>query len=163
MGDISTEPSMEEILSSIKRIIAEEGDAATGSRTRRAAKPVAPATREIEPENDEILELSEPAPDVSPPPLSIGAPDVPHHSPAPAAPEPILSDRAAEATRGPLEALSRMVVRPETPSPVGETLEAMVRELLKPMLREWLDDNLPQIVETMVAREIARITGRKSG
>jgi cell pole-organizing protein PopZ len=35
MGDISSEPSMEEILSSIKRIIAEEGDAAVTTRTRR--------------------------------------------------------------------------------------------------------------------------------
>ncbi|MFX6724745.1 DUF2497 domain-containing protein [Acinetobacter baumannii] len=36
----------------------------------------------------------------------------------------------------------------------------MVRELLRPMLREWLDARLPGIVETMVAREIARITSQ---
>ncbi len=36
-----------------------------------------------------------------------------------------------------------------------------MRELLKPMLREWLDANLPQIVDQMVAREIARITSRQ--
>ncbi len=38
MGDISAEPSMEDILSSIKRIIAEEGETATANRTRRAAR-----------------------------------------------------------------------------------------------------------------------------
>jgi cell pole-organizing protein PopZ len=63
-----------------------------------------------------------------------------------------------EATRGPLEALSRIVVKPEVAG--SDTLEGLVRELLKPMLRDWLDANLPQIVEAMVAREITRITGR---
>lgn len=167
MGDISSEPSMEEILSSIKRIIAEEGDAATGTRTRRPAKattaPIRDALSDAMDADDEVLELSQPVAEeqATPAPMPIGAPDVP---PAPApraaqrAPEAILSDRAAEATRGPLEALSRMVVKPQVAG--SDSLEGLVRELLKPMLREWLDENLPQIVETMVAREISRITGR---
>lgn len=146
MGDMSTEPSMEEILSSIKRIIAEEGEAAVSTRSRRgksAARREVPVAEEAD--EDEILELSQPVTDAKPQP-----------EPAPA--DPILSDRAAEATRGPLEALSRIVVKPEIPG--SDTLEGMVREMLKPMLRDWLDDNLPRIVETMVAREISRITGR---
>ncbi|MES2444096.1 MAG: DUF2497 domain-containing protein [Pseudomonadota bacterium] len=166
MGDISTEPSMEEILSSIKRIIAEEGDAATGARTRRAA---ARPTPRPDPIADEILELSDPVAEeppvvtpaeaATPAPLPIGAPDVPPH------PETIISERVVEATRGPLEALSRMVIKPETPEPAAEapqsqTIDGMVREMLRPMLSEWLDANLPQIVETMVAKEISRITGR---
>jgi len=177
MGDISSEPSMEEILSSIKRIIAEEGDAATGTRTRRPGKsattavPVRDALSDAMDADDEVLELSQPvaeehiaervAPVATPAPMPIGAPDIaatPAPKPVQRAPEPILSDRAAEATRGPLEALSRMVVKPEVAG--SDTLEGMVREMLKPMLREWLDDNLPQIVESMVAREISRITGR---
>lgn len=150
MGDISTEPSMEEILSSIKRIIREEGDAAVSTRARRIPKAApAPQPDPIGDDADEVLELSEP---VAPEPMAIGAPDAPPH------PEPILSDRAVEATRGPLEALSRMVVRPEVSG--TDTLEGLVRELLKPMLSEWLDANLPHIVETLVAREISRITGR---
>jgi cell pole-organizing protein PopZ len=165
MGDISSEPSMEEILSSIKRIIAEEGDVATGARSRRPAAGVtvkpAPVPVADPIELDEILELSEPVPEPAlqpgAKPLSIGAPDVPHAA-TQRAPDPILSERAAEATRGPLEALSRMVVKPEVPG--SDTLEGLVRELVKPMLRDWLDANLPQIVETMVAREISRITGR---
>ena len=63
------------------------------------------------------------------------------------------------ATRGPLEVLSRMVVKPEVPG--SDSLEGLVREMLKPMLSEWLDANLPRLVEEMVAREIARITGRE--
>jgi cell pole-organizing protein PopZ len=158
---------MEEILSSIKRIIAEEGDAATGTRSRRPGKatttPIRDALSDAMDADDEVLELSQPVAEeqATPAPMPIGAPDVaraPAPKPAPRAPEAILSDRAAEATRGPLEALSRMVVKPEVAG--SDTLEGLVRELLKPMLREWLDENLPQIVETMVAREISRITGR---
>ena len=48
MGDISSEPSMEEILSSIKRIIAEEGDAAVTTRTRRGPRPVPAPKPEID-------------------------------------------------------------------------------------------------------------------
>ena len=154
MGDLSTEPSMEEILSSIKRIIAEEGDAAVATRTRRSSRPTsAPApVREAEP--DEILELSEAVAEEKP----MESVRTPASESPPRAAEPILSEQAVEATRGPLEALSRMIVKPEVAG--SDTLEGLVRELLKPMLREWLDANLPRVVETMVAREISRITGR---
>jgi cell pole-organizing protein PopZ len=40
----------------------------------------------------------------------------------------------------------------------GQTVEAMIRELLRPMLKEWLDENLPSVVERMVEKEIARIS-----
>ena len=47
------------------------------------------------------------------------------------------------------------------PGPDGDSpIEAMVRDLLRPMLKEWLDANLPDLVEGMVAKEIARISGR---
>ena len=39
------------------------------------------------------------------------------------------------------------------------TLEDLVREMLQPMLRSWLDDNLPTLVERLVLVEIARIAG----
>jgi cell pole-organizing protein PopZ len=71
----------------------------------------------------------------------------------------IVSDRAAEASRGALDQLSRMLVKPETPG--SDSLEGLVREMLRPMLREWLDAKLPGIVEAMVSREIARISGRE--
>jgi cell pole-organizing protein PopZ len=158
MGDVSNEPSMEDILSSIKRIIAEEGESAVTARVRRPARAVPPPPAVDE---DEILELSEPAPVESRQPAAAPTPEPePVIAPAPvldAAPaEPILSATTAQATRGPLEALSRMLVKPDVAG--SDTLEGMVREMLRPMLREWLDANLPRMVEEMVQREIARIT-----
>ncbi|MDB5674635.1 MAG: hypothetical protein JWM65_1617 [Sphingomonas bacterium] len=178
MGDISAEPSMEEILSSIKRIIAEEGDGAmAAARARRQARPVpAPLPEPEQYDDEEILELSDPVtaeaeteaaseqqaasePRFAPSePAPVAA--VPAAAPAPAAApvSSLLSPRTAEATRGPLDALSRMVIKPEVAG--SDTLEGMVREMIRPMLREWLDANLPLMVESMVAREISRITGQ---
>lgn len=155
MGTASSEPSMEEILASIKRIIADDepGAFARGRPLRAVPEPapelesetpVAASPDAAEPQED-VLELSEPI----------------ATTPAPAAApvDPILSDRVAEASREKLEALSRLVVKPQVPG--SDTLEGLVREMLKPMLRDWLDENLPQLVEQIVAREIARITGSR--
>lgn len=174
MGDLSAEPSMEEILSSIKRIIAEEGEQpARRPRAARAAPAVLPPTT---PE-DEVLELSEPLPslravEAEPAPLAAAEPvsqparrqeppmsAEPARAPeVPRRPEPIVSTEAAAASRGALETLSRLLVKPEPDS--DGTLEGLVREMLRPMLREWLDANLPEIVETLVSREISRIAGQ---
>ena len=158
MGDLSAEPSMEDILSSIKRIIAEENDAAPG-RAKRPARALPARSDPVPFGHDEILELREPVPEPEPDhPVAAQA-----EAPAAAAPPPsagpaesILSERTAVATRGPLDALSRMIVKPEVAG--ADTLEGMVRQMLRPMLRDWLDANLPAMVETMVAREIERIT-----
>jgi len=155
MGDLSAEPSMEDILSSIKRIIAEEGE--TAARTKRTT--VRPAPRAAAEPANEILELREA---IAEPAASVPAPAA--TAPRVASPaaaempdnEPIVSPRAAEASRGALDALSRLLTKPE-PSSDG-TLEGLVREMLRPMLREWLDAKLPEIVEAMVAREIERIS-----
>ena len=40
----------------------------------------------------------------------------------------------------------------------GATLESLMRDILRPMLKEWLDENLPSVVERMVEKEIARIS-----
>lgn len=165
MGDVSAEPSMEDILSSIKRIIAEEGDAP--ARARKAARgrpapepqPVELGRRHVADDDagdDEILELD----DSVAMPQNPAAPRADGDRPASSTPvrDAILSNQAAEASRGALEALSRMVVKPETAG--TDTLEGLVRELLRPMLRDWLDAHLPEMVEQMVAREIARITSQ---
>lgn len=164
MGDISTEPSMEEILSSIKRIIAEEGE---GARTpaRKPQRTPVPIAR-TGPRADEVLELSEPIPTLeraSPPPEPVRNAEPVRAEPAPAeAPcaEPIVSQEAAAASRGALDTLTRLIVKPESPA-ADNTLEGLVREMLRPMLREWLDARLPEMVEAMVAREIERITGSR--
>lgn len=155
MGDVSAEPSMEDILSSIKRIIAEEGDDRFPRPRRAPIRAVPPVTMPSASDDDdgdaeEVLELSDPMP-----PTPSAAPTVPTAAEAVAA--TIVSETTAQATRGALDALSRLVVKPETPS--DGTLEGLVREMLRPMLRDWLDANLPGMVEQLVAREIAKITG----
>ena len=85
MGDISAEPSMEDILSSIKRIIAEENDAPARAKRPARAKP--------EPfGHDEILELSEPAPEpvADPTPAPAPAPVAAAPAQVAAAPAPRL-------------------------------------------------------------------------
>ena len=65
---------------------------------------------------------------------------------------------AVAASRASLASLSSLVVKPEITG--SDTLEGMVREMLRPMLKDWLDANLPEVVERMVAKEVARISGR---
>ncbi|MBN8814558.1 MAG: DUF2497 domain-containing protein [Sphingomonas sp.] len=174
MGDVSAEPSMEDILASIKRIIAEDAENGATIRTRRRPAPV-PVEDFVD--DDDVLELSEQAPEpvaaqpiepqpvaepapmpMSPPPAAVAAePVVVAAAPATPAPETIVSPQTAEASRAKLDSLSRLVVKPDTAG--ADTLEGLVREMLRPMLSDWLDRNLPEIVESMVAKEIARITG----
>lgn len=151
MGDVSVEPSMEDILSSIKRIIAEEGDDRPIRPRRNGAVRAAAPAPDIEEDDEpgEVLELSDPMPPSPPRPAVAAAPT--QDSVA-----TLLSDQTAQATRGALDSLSRLMVKPE-PGNDG-TLEGLVRDMLRPMLRDWLDANLPAMVETLVAREIAKIT-----
>ena len=123
---------MEEILASIKRVIAEDSRAASTAapRSRRIPRP------EPTPEED-VLELDDP--------VSAGP--------------SLMSDDAAAATRERLASLSALRQRSDGPVESG-ALEAVVREMLRPMLKDWLDQHLPEIVEDLVAREVARITGR---
>jgi uncharacterized protein len=135
MGEIQQDPSMEEILASIKRVIAEDGRdasrrAATTARPRRIARaePVA---------EEDVLELDDPV------------------SEGPG----LLSDDVAAASRERLASLSALRQRSDAPAESG-ALEAVIRDMLRPMLKDWLDAHLPEIVEDLVTREIARITGR---
>ncbi len=151
MGDVSNEPSMEEILSSIKRIIAEDSEASLSPpRARRAAmvQPVADPLPEAD--EPEVLELTE---TVAPEVIEEEA-----RMPVAEAKPALVSDKTAEASRSSLAALSALIVKPEVVG--GDTLEGLVREMLKPMLAEWLESRLPDVVERMVAREISRITDR---
>ena len=134
MGEMQTDPSMEEILASIKRVIAEDGRS-TPARARRA--PSTPEPTETSSEDD-VLELDDPVTE--------------HGS--------LLSSDAAAASRARLATLSSLRGQNDTIADASP-LEAMVRDMLRPMLKEWLDENLPEIVESLVTREIARITGRK--
>ncbi len=76
---------------------------------------------------------------------------------------PLTSEAVGESMRENFAALA-MLAEPGAPPQIvrsGETsLEGLVRDLLRPMLAEWLDKNLPGMVEKMVQAEIARIAGK---
>jgi uncharacterized protein len=169
MGDVSNEPSMEDILSSIKRIIAEDSEAALSpprSSKRAVASQVAPVADPVpEAEESEVLELTEtfgePAGETvesERPPVMVAKTAEPETKSLPETKSSLVSDKTAEASRSQLAALSALVVKPEVTG--SDTLEGMVREMIKPMIAEWLEAKLPDIVERLVAREISRITDR---
>jgi cell pole-organizing protein PopZ len=136
------EPSMEDILASIKKVIAEEKE------LRSVSKPIETVEDEVLPEEEagpeaeeDVLELNEPLA----PPMDLGP--------------PLLDEQAAGQSRQALEQLQTVAAAVPAPPSVNP-LEEMVREMLRPILKQWLDDHLPQMVEEHVKREISRITGR---
>ncbi|MBK7161973.1 MAG: DUF2497 domain-containing protein [Sphingomonadales bacterium] len=125
-----------EILSSIKKIIADE-DRSRAISSRRSPRE----TLQDESEDEDVLELTEAA--------------------ATENTEELLDDSKAQSLRqsfSVLQTLSEPGVAPQIVRSGETSLEGLTRELMKPMLKEWLDTNLPDIVEAMVAREIERIT-----
>ncbi len=144
------EPSVEDILASIKQVIARDippahgpGDTANGHDS---------ALRE---RFGDVLDLG----DIGAQVLSAQVPG--SEPPLADVDAPLLNAATAAAMRDSLGALAARVqtggkaqgLRP------GETsLEALTRDLLKPMLAQWLDAHLPAIVERLVAAEIARAT-----
>ncbi|SFG22898.1 hypothetical protein SAMN05518801_11157 [Novosphingobium sp. CF614] len=151
------EPSVEEILQSIKQVIASDNrTSARIERQRRATKGVpegsAASAPEPEPEPEEdVLELPETAQLES---------DFEEDDAEPA----LVHAEVRNSMRESLAALA-MLSEPSMPPQIvrsGETsLEGLTRELLRPALAEWLDKNLPPLVERLVAAEIARIVGKK--
>lgn len=166
----SQEPTMEEILASIRRIISE--DDAPAEPAAEAAPPPPEPEPEPEPIEDDVLELTDPiAPEPEPEPLeTVGDIDVysppepepePVYAPPPAAPvfdrdevaDKLVGETAASAAASAFGSLSSALLMPKD----ARTLEDVVRELLRPLLKEWLDQNLPRIVETKVEEEVQRI------
>ena len=140
------EPSVEEILSSIKKVIARDNrETLQAERRRREVAGVAPEPEDEPTADDEVLELDEVGE------LIDGE-------------ESLTTATAAQSMRESLAALA-MIAEPGAPPQIvrsGETsLEGLTRELLRPMLAEWLDRNLPEMVERLVKAEIARIAGKK--
>jgi cell pole-organizing protein PopZ len=132
------EPSMEDILASIKKVIAEEKELRTAVDEADRARSEEPA----EEAEEEVLELDQPLE----PPADLGP--------------PLIDEEVAETTRHSLAELSNVAAAAPA-APVGNPLEEMVREMLRPILKEWVDEHLPNIVNDHVKREISRITGRK--
>jgi cell pole-organizing protein PopZ len=187
------EPSMEEILASIRRIIADDDAGKAPAKAPpepAAAKPAAapppaeagrddmdamladleesPAQEAPEPP-EEVFELTEamaaPPPEPAQPSFrriepdqdvvfgepTPGAPPPPPRAPAPI--EPLLSNAASAAVHSAFGSLAHSVLA-QNP----RTLEDLVKEMLRPMLKSWLDDNLPVMVERLVRAEIERVS-----
>lgn len=176
MAGANAEPSMEDILSSIKRIIAEDSEAAlTSPKVKRSVgltpmSPAEPAQDEDEPDVLELTDAVEEAPADQPEPAAAFKPvplvkpegdPVAAAQPSPAEPakKPVLAtSQTIQSSKASLAALSALVIKPEITG--TDTLEGMVREMIRPMLAEWINERLPDIVDRMVAEEIARITAR---
>ena len=169
----SQEPTMEEILASIRRIISE--DDAPAEPEAAAAPAPEPEPAYEAPAEDDVLELTdpiepEPEPAHEPEPvesvgdLDVYSPQAPEPEPtayAPSSPsfnrddvaETLVGDHASTLAASAFGSLSSALLMPKD----GRTLEDVVRELLRPLLKEWLDQNLPRIVETKVEEEVHRI------
>jgi cell pole-organizing protein PopZ len=183
------EPTMEEILASIRRIISEDEQPAEGAAEAapqpapepepvHAPEPVA-AAPEPDPsafEEDDVLELTdryEPAPapveaigDIEAAPFERVSEDVPTaYDDA----ERLVRGRTADVAASAFSSFEQSVHAERG----GKTIEALVTELLKPMLKdwvdtnmkatmqEWFDQNLTEIVDRQVREELERIARRR--
>ncbi|MDG5494403.1 DUF2497 domain-containing protein [Niveispirillum sp. BGYR6] len=117
-----------------------------------------------EPEEEPPLELTEPFEE--PPSFFEPPPPPPPRRPLPMD-EGLISDQAADAASrafaSGLAGFRRGGPSIHGEGPVGRsdtTVEQIVYDLVRPMIREWLDDNLPTMVERLVKREIERVVRR---
>ena len=148
------EASVEEILDSIKKVIARDNRAANADPRPIRTSPQAESPPA--PQHDDVLDLA-----FSAQFLDAQGDEEPAEPVEPA----LLNEGARASMRSSLAALAMMAQPSASPQIVraGETsLEEMARELLKPALAEWLDKHLPPMVERLIAAEIARIVGKKS-
>jgi uncharacterized protein len=160
------DPSMEDILASIRRILSE--DEASPAGTPPAAPPPRPAGGDAD-DSVLVLDTSMMVPE---PALEPTVPDEPAVEPAPVRPatqpavEPetptLVAPEAAAAAASSVDSLVRTLAAERTMRVHngGPTIEEIVRDELRPLLKAWLDANLPPMVERMVRTEIERVVGR---
>lgn len=176
MSDTSHEPSIEDVLTSIKKIIAEDsarsGDpsggtlhqpisVATGDVLELTEEVPSHAAQQAQPEPTINVHFSSTTPSfVRPAVTEVAAEHAPGLLPTveqAATEEALLSPEPASASRDALERLVQAQKSNVEQKTSAEALEALVSEMIRPLLKEWLDGNLPHIVERMVAEEIARL------
>lgn len=148
LQETQAEPSMEEILASIRRIISEDdappAEPVLELNTPAVAAPApAPTSPPAASDDDDLLVFDKSAPPVAP---------IQHHTMPKA--EAIVSEPVVSATA---HAFTRLAGTLRLSDTEGQSLEGVVRELLRPMLRDWLEHNLPAIVEAKVEAELDRI------
>jgi cell pole-organizing protein PopZ len=173
----SADPNLDEILASIRRIISEDGPAAAAAPALHAAGLNGQGPH-VGHDADDVLVLTRRAPVESPAVAQPEpcAPELPSPAVALTDPEPeedevVVAPQTEAQAAAAFDKLSAVAKEPEpAPSPSssltisapGRTLEDMVRELMRPMIKEWLDENLPSIVQTRVDQEIDRIARQRA-
>lgn len=182
----NNDPSMDDILASIRKIISDDEARAQISGQKVGMPPhppgIPPSPRHAPPHDDVLLltDLVE-EPGKGPGTSSGTPPGPPRIDPAKAAdmPQPSVEGPSDGSLVGPgvagvattafarlNQAVQDSVPPPAAPEPGpalgngGKTIEDLVKEMLRPMLKEWLDKNLPPMVERYVEREISRLTRR---
>lgn len=160
----NSEASVEEILESIKKVMERDSRTSAAEARKRKVEDAEQAEARVSKsteEEDEVLDLAEMElsevvemeTDGDFPTGDSDDSDV-----------PLIAEEVRGAMQENLAALAMLAEPPAKPQIVrsGETsLEGLTRELLRPMLAEWLDKNLPGMVEKMVQAEIARIAGKR--
>jgi len=188
------EPSMEEILASIRSIIADDREPPTPSAPAQKASPsggpqivytnnAVPPARTVAP----TPETAAAAPASPPPAVAAPSPKVVWEKPVPPVePAAVASPLESAAVAPPVESAAVALAIESSPAPIDEEpfaspeteaavaasfqalsasvamqssamVEGLTREMLRPMLKSWLDDNLPSIVERLVRAEIQRV------
>ena len=167
------EPSIEEILSSIRQIISDDDDDSVdvGDSAEDDVLELTEAIEEEPPEvevapdpiEEEIDIVMEDTVEEEPEKELAPAPRPPVEEPAPSVAElssEILSDDTKAAAVSSISKLAGAMPIGRTGSYSGVTLEDIVRELLTPMLKDWTDDNLADMVERIVQKELGKIARR---
>jgi len=109
--------------------------------------PKSPTLRKVE--APQVVSVFEPPPAPAPPPRTVVAPPASSESSDP----PLLSPMATAAVNSAFGTLAHTMLVQN-----AKTLEDLVKEMLRPMLKVWLDDNLPTLVERLVRAEIERVS-----
>jgi hypothetical protein len=174
------EPSMEDILTSIRRILSEEGGEETEEPREddAATPPLEPvSTPEFPSPPETVVEMTElePEPGSQPEPepereIVLEDMELPPTEPesdnvlvlTPQMRAPLVSATAATASADVLNQLAKAILDRRDLA-IGNrdvTLEGMVREMMRPLLKEWLDRNLPHLIERLVKKEIDQMINR---
>jgi len=155
------EPSIEEILASIRQIISDD-DEDEQQETEEVVDPVQHDTDDVLEltEEDLVEEEADDEPEPDPERDIVMEEPEPMPEPRKTVPSDIMSSSTQAAAMDSLTKLTSKMPINSSRSYDGVTLEDIVREMLHPMLREWMDDNLPGMVERIVQKEMEKLARR---